>query len=85
MRRIYEECSRVIAYLGNDLVTESKAHPQYRPLDELHKASTNRELFPKVHPLHASFLGFTNRCVKNTFPEYGSYKNCCFPSVRCSG
>jgi hypothetical protein len=36
MRRIYEQCSRIIAYLGNDLVTQSKPFPQYRPLYELH-------------------------------------------------
>ncbi|KAH7078102.1 heterokaryon incompatibility protein-domain-containing protein, partial [Paraphoma chrysanthemicola] len=57
MRRIYEQCSRVIAYLGNDLVTQSKPFPQYRPLYELHKASKDNELFPDGHPHHAIFLG----------------------------
>ena len=67
MRQIYEQCSRVIAYLGNDVVTRSKPFPHYRPLYELHKASTDRELFPDNHPYHATFFGLKELLSRKYF------------------
>lgn len=77
MRQIYRQCSRVIAYLGSDLiarsiplrlgsqiVARSLPFPNLRPLYELHKASKARDVFPPHHPRYAHFFGlrkFLNR------------------------
>lgn len=67
MRRIYEHCSRVIAYLGNDVVTRSKPFPGYRPLYELHEANTNHKLFPEDHRYHKTFFGLKEMLSRKYF------------------
>ncbi|PWY80880.1 HET-domain-containing protein [Aspergillus sclerotioniger CBS 115572] len=45
MKRIYEQCSRVLVYLGNDLVSPSKGRPSRRLLQDL-EASTQPAIQP---------------------------------------
>jgi hypothetical protein len=67
MRRIYEQCTRVIAYLGHDIVTTAKPYPTYRPLYELHKANTNGGLFPRKHKYQNVFFGLKEMLSRRYF------------------
>ncbi|KAH7118937.1 heterokaryon incompatibility protein-domain-containing protein [Dendryphion nanum] len=55
MGRIYEDCSRVIVYLGNDIVTDMDSFPFYKSLPDLDDISSQR-LFPKGHPYHNQMM-----------------------------
>jgi hypothetical protein len=52
MRKIYESCSRVVVYLGEDLVVESAQYPRSLPLDEFKSGESNAFIFPVGHQLH---------------------------------
>ncbi|KAF2115571.1 heterokaryon incompatibility protein-domain-containing protein [Lophiotrema nucula] len=50
MRQIYEHCSRVVVYLGSDLIPLNKNFPTLKPLDELSKIDSGSFKFPLGHP-----------------------------------
>ncbi|KAF2687985.1 hypothetical protein K458DRAFT_332531, partial [Lentithecium fluviatile CBS 122367] len=56
MKSLYQECSRVIVYLGEDMVTDSECFPKPQSLDSLGQM---HPLFPQHHPLHELHLGPT--------------------------
>jgi hypothetical protein len=52
MRQIYEGCSRVIVYLGEDIVTTRARFPRSQPLSAFCNADPSAPIFPSDHQLH---------------------------------
>jgi hypothetical protein len=55
MGQIYEDCSRVLVYLGHDIVTASAPFPSYR---QLHEFNDHPPHFPENHPFHSEKFTF---------------------------
>lgn len=66
MRTIYTKCTRVIEYLGEDLVTRSKPFPTYRTLDELSRYR-EESIFPNGHPHHGKAFGMRELLERKLF------------------
>ncbi|KAF2649568.1 hypothetical protein K491DRAFT_581180, partial [Lophiostoma macrostomum CBS 122681] len=49
MRQIYEESTRVIVYLGDDIVTKSRRFPTYRLLSDMATPQLGSTMFPLGH------------------------------------
>lgn len=67
MRQIYKNCTRVVAYLGDDLVTKSSSFPHHRTLDQLADEDTNKNIFPDNHPKHGQSFGITELLKRRFF------------------
>ncbi|PSN64308.1 hypothetical protein BS50DRAFT_454029, partial [Corynespora cassiicola Philippines] len=55
MRQIYTECSRVVVYLGDDIVTSSRSFPIFKDLNVIQDAGSATKLyslFPEGHELN---------------------------------
>lgn len=51
MGQIYSECSRVVVYLGEDIITASSRFPGSQSLQSLRTRDLNRPIFPRGHAL----------------------------------
>ncbi|KAL1606141.1 hypothetical protein SLS60_003542 [Paraconiothyrium brasiliense] len=52
MEQIYDESSKVLVYLGPDIVSKTQRFPTYKTLYDLTDASSILSPFPRLHPLH---------------------------------
>ncbi|KAH8888118.1 hypothetical protein GQ53DRAFT_583854, partial [Thozetella sp. PMI_491] len=67
MRQIYADCTRVIVFLGPDLVTSSTTFPAYWPLSRLDETNISRPVFPPSHVLSSQTFGFKDLLQRQYF------------------
>jgi hypothetical protein len=79
MRKIYEQCTKVIVYLGEDLVTKSKPFPYRRTLDQLPHFSLNKLLFPKDHQYYETYFGMEKLLQRKYFARIWIIQELLYP------